>query len=312
MSSIQLQGNSSGTGVMTVSSPNTNTNYTITLPQANTTLVGTDDTQTLTNKTISGAASLDVTGNTTLTGYVGIGGGTPGSNPKLSMYGGIRFLSQEAAANTYTGIGSIQSDAVSISCGALERMRIIPAGTMYLGYGGAAPVLSGADVQGLSLTSDANVQLQMYMLKAAQVECHIGFKSSADTNFYVGTGGGISGIGTYGLYQTNTGTTWTSVSDERFKTELQPIENALDKIANVRAVTGRYTYDEENGRTSRRPFLIAQDFVEALPEAVDQQDPDKLGLSYSDTIPLLVAAIKEQQELITSLTLRIEALETKG
>ena len=40
MSSIQLQGNSSGTGVMNVSSPNTNTNYTITLPQANTTLVG--------------------------------------------------------------------------------------------------------------------------------------------------------------------------------------------------------------------------------------------------------------------------------
>jgi hypothetical protein len=151
MSSIQLQGNSSGTGVMTVSSPNTNTNYTITLPQADTTLVGTDATQTLTNKTITGgtissAASLDVTGNTTLTGYVGIGGATPGSNPKLSMYGGIRFLAAEAAANTYTGVGSIQSDAVSISCSGIERFRIGPGG----GFG-----ISGANYgsSGQALTS---------------------------------------------------------------------------------------------------------------------------------------------------------------
>jgi hypothetical protein len=152
MSSIQLQGNSSGTGVMTVSSPNTNTNYTITLPQADTTLVGTDATQTLTNKTITGgtissAASLDVTGNTTLTGYVGIGGGTPASNPKLSMYGGIRFLATEAAANTYTGVGSIQSDAVSISCSGIERFRIGPGGGFGISggtYGTSGQVLTSA------------------------------------------------------------------------------------------------------------------------------------------------------------------------
>jgi hypothetical protein len=189
-----------------------------------------------------------------------------------------------------------------------ERARITQSGTMYLGYGGQAPVLSGADVQGLSLTGPAATRLQIYMIKAGEVEAHFGFNSS-DSNLYVGTGGGIAGIGTYGLYQANTGTTWTSVSDERFKTELQPIENALDKIANVRAVTGRYTYDEENGRTDRRSFLIAQDFVTALPEAVDHNNPDKLGLSYSDTIPLLVAAIKEQQALITQLQADVAALK---
>jgi hypothetical protein len=106
-------------------------------------------------------------------------------------------------------------------------------------------------------------------------------------------GGGSGGIGVYGLYQQNVTNSWTSVSDERLKTELQPIENALDKVANVRTVTGRFTYDEENGVTRRLPFLIAQDFLTALPEAVDQQNPDKLGLSYSDTIVLAFAAIKE-------------------
>jgi hypothetical protein len=43
----------SGTGIITVVPPATNTNRTVTIPDATTTLVGTDATQTLTNKTLS-------------------------------------------------------------------------------------------------------------------------------------------------------------------------------------------------------------------------------------------------------------------
>jgi hypothetical protein len=42
----------SGTGIMTIVPPATNTNRTLTLPDSTTTVVGTDATQTLTNKTI--------------------------------------------------------------------------------------------------------------------------------------------------------------------------------------------------------------------------------------------------------------------
>lgn len=55
MSTLTLRGNASGTGTFIVESPNSNTSRTISLPDASTTLVGTDATQTLTNKTISGA-----------------------------------------------------------------------------------------------------------------------------------------------------------------------------------------------------------------------------------------------------------------
>lgn len=55
MSNLTVRGNALGTGTVIVESPNTNTNRTITLPDATTTLVGTDATQTLTNKTISGS-----------------------------------------------------------------------------------------------------------------------------------------------------------------------------------------------------------------------------------------------------------------
>jgi len=56
MSLVAISGNASGTGTLTIAAPNTNSNFTLTLPQATTTLVGDDATQTLTNKTIQGGA----------------------------------------------------------------------------------------------------------------------------------------------------------------------------------------------------------------------------------------------------------------
>jgi hypothetical protein len=53
MSSVALQGNASGAGAFVIASPNSSSNRTLTLPDATTTLVGTDATQTLTNKTLT-------------------------------------------------------------------------------------------------------------------------------------------------------------------------------------------------------------------------------------------------------------------
>ena len=53
MSQVAISGNASGTGTLTIAAPNTNSNYTLTLPTATTTFVGTDATQTLTNKTLT-------------------------------------------------------------------------------------------------------------------------------------------------------------------------------------------------------------------------------------------------------------------
>jgi hypothetical protein len=112
--------------------------------------------------------------------------------------------------------------------------------------------------------------------------------------------------GTGGVYLGNGSTSWTSVSDERAKTNLQPIENGLNKVSTLRAFTGEFKGDESG---TRRPFLIAQDVEKVLPEAVDSQNPEQLGLSYSDVIPLLVAALKESKERIETLEAKVAALE---
>ena len=56
MSSVAITGNAAGAGVFTIAAPNSASSFTATLPTATTTLVGTDATQTLTNKTIQGGA----------------------------------------------------------------------------------------------------------------------------------------------------------------------------------------------------------------------------------------------------------------
>jgi hypothetical protein len=112
-----------------------------------------------------------------------------------------------------------------------------------------------------------------------------------------------------GVYLAAGGTTWTSVSDERKKDILEPIENAVEKVSSLRAVIGKYKADEDN---TRRAFLIAQDVQAVLPEAVDSSNADELGLAYTDTIPLLVAAIKEQQAMISELKAKVAALEANS
>ena len=99
----------------------------------------------------------------------------------------------------------------------------------------------------------------------------------------------------------------STISDERLKENLQPIEDALSKVGQLRGMTFTYTPD---GKESAG--LIAQDVEKVLPSAVsEKQLPLKQDdgneykiLQYDQTIGLLVEAIKE-------LTAKVEELEKK-
>jgi hypothetical protein len=118
---------------------------------------------------------------------------------------------------------------------------------------------------------------------------------------------GTAGDGTFqGVSLAKAATSWGTYSDERGKTSLVPIENGLSKVGTLRAVTGRYVEDEEG---TSRSFLIAQDIKKVLPEAVDVSNPEKLSLRYAETIPLLVAALKEAKERIEILEAEVAALK---
>jgi hypothetical protein len=118
--------------------------------------------------------------------------------------------------------------------------------------------------------------------------------AAAPLNYY------ITANNTQGVFLNGTSATaWTAISDERFKDIIEPITNAVSKVGSLRSVIGKFKTDAEG---TRRSFLIAQDVLAAFPEAAVANNPDKLGVTYTEVIPLLVAAIKE-------LTARVEALE---
>lgn len=95
-------------------------------------------------------------------------------------------------------------------------------------------------------------------------------------------------------------------SDERLKSNYQPITSALDKVDHLAGIT----YDKI-GKTTREAGIIAQRLKEVLPEATgvvfDSMDADAieyLTISNSGVNALLVEAIKE-------LTNRVKYLESK-
>jgi hypothetical protein len=93
-----------------------------------------------------------------------------------------------------------------------------------------------------------------------------------------------------GVYLSKGGTSWTSTSDERKKDIIEPITNAIEKVEGLRTVIGKFKSDPEG---TRRSFFIAQDMIAQFPEAADTADSEDLGIQYTETSPLLAAAIKE-------------------
>jgi hypothetical protein len=281
---------------------------TYTLPDASSTIVvqggalGTPSSGTVTN--LTGTASININGT------VGATTASSGAFTTLSATGVTTVQAGTAAlpaitttGDTNTGIFFPAADTIAFAEGGTEVSRINSSGQTILGSN-----TSTTPYNVLNMYSPASTLNGIFMEKLSQVVVQMGFKASTNTDFFIGTGSYT--LGTYGVYLANTGTSWISVSDERQKDIIEPIENALTKVNAIRAVIGKYKHDEDG---VRRSFLIAQDVQAVFPEAVKTQNDDEalLGLSYTDVIPLLVAAIKEQQALITALTARITALETK-
>jgi len=83
----------------------------------------------------------------------------------------------------------------------------------------------------------------------------------------------------------------TAFSDIRLKTNIEKIENALDKVCQLSG----YTYDMNNKRSTG---VIAQEVEKVLPEVVQDREDGYKTVAYGNMIGLLIEAIKELKEEI--------------
>ena len=149
--------------------------------------------------------------------------------------------------------------------------------------------------------------------KARKIQAHSGhiYYQSASHVFRNASGNNVAQVDGSGNFVALANVTaYGSPSDIKLKEDIEVIDNAVDKVKQLKGVT--YTLKSDGNRLTG---LIAQDLEKVLPEAVYTSEtiPDEingeeaeehLAIRYGNTVGLLVEAIKE-------LSAKIEKLENK-
>jgi hypothetical protein len=105
-------------------------------------------------------------------------------------------------------------------------------------------------------------------------------------------------------------------SDSRFKTNILPIENPLQKVLKLRGVTFDWKTNEFPNRMfseNRALGFIAQEVEQVIPEVVQTEKIAEgyKSVQYDKVVALLVEAIKEQQKQIEQLQQKVKELTEK-
>ena len=161
---------------------------------------------------------------------------------------------------------------------------------------------------------------------------HVMFDGSGNGGFYHQTGGrwsiyysygnnctGISGSTTSATYEAYVSGdlyasgTITAASDLRLKTNINTIENALEKVLALRGVTYEWDLSKAKGRKAGvKMGVIAQEVEPIIPEVVTYApDVDEYSVEYGNMTALLIEAVKEQQQIINTMRAEIETLKSK-
>ncbi len=101
---------------------------------------------------------------------------------------------------------------------------------------------------------------------------------------------------------------WNTFSSIRWKENIKPIDNALDKVKKLQGV-----YFDWKQTKKHDVGLIAEEVGKVIPEVVDFEEDGKYakGLDYAKLVSVLIEAIKEQQRQIEGLKKEISELKGK-
>ena len=121
-------------------------------------------------------------------------------------------------------------------------------------------------------------------------------------------------------------TSWTATSDERIKKNITELNGstAYNHVKAARAVTFNWKQAAHDAKVGKKVGFIAQDWETNYPEVVEESlaspqiaeeidgieaDTQIKGMQYTETIPVLMAALKEAIAKIEVLETKVAALE---
>ena len=101
--------------------------------------------------------------------------------------------------------------------------------------------------------------------------------------------------------------TVTASSDIKLKKNISTIDNALDKVLNLRGVEFDYIESDEHNIG-----VIAQEVEAVLPDLVHtNEETDTKSVAYGNLTAVLIEAVKELKKENDALSARIKSLEDR-
>jgi hypothetical protein len=236
-------------------------------------------------------------------GSVGIGTTSPSRNLHVSS-----SASETTIAATRAGTDSAQigvDSAAYIACGGDFTFRT---GGFASGNEKMRITAAGAATFTSSVTATGNLETTAGSVK-------IGIAAGGNYQLYVPASNNFtlynSNVGNIGSFNYTTGV-YTASSDINKKKDFELSTLGLDAILGLKSTLYRMKADKDN--CEKHLGFIAQEVKEFIPQAYveDGENEDKfIGLDYQAITSVLVKAIQEQNQTITSLQDRIYKLENK-
>jgi hypothetical protein len=190
--------------------------------------------------------------------------------------------------------------------------------TVQLGYTGSASSTQNIATGSVSSGNTKTVNIGTSGISGSTTTILIGSVNSCSTTISGGLGIGTTADTTQGSVRA-LGTITSNYSDERLKTNIQVIPNALEKVCSLRGVTyTANTLAESFGYTNKeiQVGVLSQDLEKVLPEVVKPAPFDRIFIEgveisksgqeyktvhYERIVPLLIEAIKELNSQIKEL-----------
>jgi len=174
-------------------------------------------------------------------------------------------------------------------------------------YGAAGDMYMGAGVFGDAYGYSTGVQGNSQYMGTGVLGLNSYMGAGVAGESYQGKG--VFGYGGEADFYAAHGT-YASASSIRWKSNIQPIDNALEKVLNMRGVY--YDWDQEHGGKKHDLGFIAEEVGKQFPEVItwDKNSPGYAeGMDYGHMTPVLVEAIKDQQKQIEELKNEINNLK---
>jgi hypothetical protein len=258
----------------------------------------------------SGTAGTSASFSTRMTlessGNVVIGGSPAASDARLTlMHTDPALFFHDTSAGQQDGAIQVSNGTMKFLNGAntnnvsglSERMRLTNTGDLLVSTTNVSPHTDGS---GVALRESAGILVGVsggHAIIAARHssdgECIRLQRDNAD-------------VGSIDV--TSSGTTYTTTSDRRLKTDIQPIEHATDMLMAMNPVTHRWKADPDADAVVG---FIAQEMQEIVPEAVsgEPEGDEMMSMDYGRITPVLVAALQDAHRKIEELSAEIQALK---